>query len=316
VPGIVFELQGKMDFSIKTAIKKLGGDSVIFDFPMSKYTTIRAGGNAEVLFRARNLEGLREVVLFLVQEQVPYLTIGKGSNILVLDGGLDGVVIILGGSLAFVDDDKIVDSGLFTGSAMALPKLVAYCAKNGLAGMEFLAGIPGTLGGAIAMNAGSMGKEIKDVVSEVSFLNRKGEIDRKDVSELKFQYRELAFKAGDIILSARLNLEADQASLIKHRIFKNIKNRNAKFPFNMPSAGSIFKNPDGDYAGRLIELSGLKGKGIGGAVISNEHGNIIVTKGKASASDIVELMNLAKNRVKELFNITLTPEIKIVGKPH
>ncbi|MBN1225999.1 MAG: UDP-N-acetylmuramate dehydrogenase [Deltaproteobacteria bacterium] len=303
-----------MDYSIKNAIKKLGGDSVIFDFPMSKYTTIRAGGKAEVLFRAGNLEGLREVLLFLVQEQVSYLTIGKGSNILILDGGLDGVVIMLGGSLAFVDD-KIVDSGLFVGSAMALPKLVAYCAKNCLAGIEFLAGIPGTLGGAIAMNAGSMGKEIKDVVLEVYFLNKKGEIERKDISELKFQYRELAFNTGDIILSARLNLVADQPSLIKDRIFKNIKDRNAKFPFNMPSAGSIFKNPDGDYAGRLIELSGLKGKGIGGAAISNEHGNFIVTKGKASASDVVELMNLAKNRVKELFNITLTPEIKIVGKP-
>lgn len=303
-----------MDLRIKNAIKRLGGESVIFDFPMSKYTTIRAGGQVEVLFRAMNLEQLREMALFLIKEEVPYLTIGKGSNLLVLDGGLDGVVIVLGGSLGFIDN-RLDDSDLSAGAAIALPKLVAYCAKNGHAGVEFLAGIPGTLGGAIAMNAGSMGKEIHDLIVEVSFLSGKGEIEKRDITELEFGYRKLSLPAGDIILSARLHVKEDKPSLIRERIFENIKNRRRKFPYEVPSAGSIFKNPDGDYAGRLIESSGLKGKGIGGALISNKHGNFIVTKGEASASDIVELMNLAKNRVKELFNITLTPEIKIVGKP-
>jgi len=312
-----------MDIRIKKAIKKIGGEAIHFDVPMSQYTTIRAGGNAEAVYRAVNLEGLRKMVSFLVDEQVPYLTIGKGSNLLVLDGGLDGVVILLGGSFAFIvedpiygDDTAMVGPGLLAGAGISLSRLVAHCAKKGLTGVEFLAGIPGTVGGAIAMNAGSMGAEIKDVVCEVSVLNREVTTERKDISRLKFQYRGLALNSGDIILNAGLNLRGDRPSSIKDRVFYNIKQRKKRFPFKMPSAGSIFKNPDGDYAGRLIDLAGLKGKSIGGAIISTDHANIIVTKGKTSASDIVELMNLAAGKVKELFNITLLPEIKTVGKPH
>lgn len=303
-----------MDIRIKNAIKKIGGEAIHFDVPMSQYTTIRAGGNAEAVYRAVNLEGLRKMVSFLVDEQVPYLTVGKGSNLLVLDGGLDGVVILLGGSFAFIDDTTMVGPGLLAGAGISLPRLVAHCAKKGLTGVEFLAGIPGTVGGAISMNAGSMGGEIKDVVYEVSVLNRKGTTERKDISRLKFQYRGLALNMGDIIINAGLNLSSDRPSSIKERVFYNIKQRKKRFPFEMPSAGSIFKNPDDDYAGRLIDLAGLKGKSIGGAIISTDHANIIVTKGKASASDIVELMNLATDKVKDLFNITLLPEIKIVGK--
>ena len=312
-----------MDIRIKNAIKEIGGETIHFDVPMSQYTTIRTGGNAEAVYKAVNLEDLKKMVSFLADEQVPYLPAGKGSNLLVLDGGMEGVVILLGGSFAFIvedpvngDDTKMIGSGLLVGAAISLPRLVAYCAKKGLAGVEFLAGIPGTVGGAIAMNAGSMGSEIKDVVCEVSVLNRKVTIERKDISRLTFQYRGLALNTGDILLNARLNLRNDRPSSVKDRVFYNIKQRKKRFPFEMPSAGSVFKNPDGDYAGRLIDLAGLKGKSIGGATISTDHANIIVTKGKASSSDVVELMNLAADKVKELFNITLLPEIKIVGKPH
>ena len=305
-----------MDIRIKNAIKEIGGETIHFDVPMSQYTTIRTGGNAEAVYKAVNLEDLKKMVSFLADEQVPYLPAGKGSNLLVLDGGMDGVVILLGGLFAVIDDTTMIGSGLLVGAAISLPRLVAHCAKKGLAGVEFLAGIPGTVGGAIAMNAGSMGSEIKDVVCEVSVLNRKVTIERKDISRLTFQYRGLALNTGDILLNARLNLRNDRPSSVKDRVFYNIKQRKKRFPFEMPSAGSVFKNPDGDYAGRLIDLAGLKGKSIGGATISTDHANIIVTKGKASSSDVVELMNLAADKVKELFNITLLPEIKIVGKPH
>ena len=312
-----------MDIRIKNAIKKIGGETIHFDVPMSQYTTIRAGGNAEAVYKAMNLEDLRKMVSFLVDEKIPYLPVGKGSNLLVLDGGMDGVVILLGGSFAFIvedpvngDDTKRVEPGLLAGAAISLPRLIAYCTKKGLAGAEFLAGIPGTVGGAIAMNAGSMSGEIKDVVCEVSVLNRKLTIERGDISRLKFQYRGLDLNTGDIILNARLNLRSDKPSSVKERVFYNIKQRKKRFPFEIPSAGSVFKNPDGDYAGRLIDLAGLKGKSIGGATISTDHANIIVTKDKVSASDIVELINLTADKVKELFNITLLPEIKIVGKPH
>ena len=312
-----------MDIRIKNAIKKIGGETIHFDIPMSQYTTIRAGGNAEAVYKAMNLEDLRKMVSFLVDEKVPYLPVGKGSNLLVLDGGMDGVVILLGGSFASIaedpvygDDAKIVGPGLLVGAAISLPRLIAYCTKKGLAGAEFLAGIPGTVGGAIVMNAGSMSGEIKDVVCEVSVLNRKVTIERRDISRLTFQYRGLALNTGDILLNAKLNLRSDTPSSVKDRVFYNIKQRKKRFPFEMPSAGSVFKNPDGDYAGRLIDLAGLKGKSIGGAAISTDHANIIVTKDKVSASDIVELINFAADKVKELFNITLLPEIKIVGKPH
>ncbi len=305
-----------MDIRIKSAVKKIGGDAVHFDVPMSQYTTIRAGGNAEAVYKAMSLEDLRKMVSFLVDEQVPYLIVGKGSNLLVLDGGLDGVVIILGGSFAFIDDTAMVGPGLLAGAAVSLPRLIAHCAKKGLAGVEFLAGIPGTVGGAIAMNAGSMGGEIKDVICEVSILNRKVVTERKDISRLKFQYRGLALSAGDIILNAGLNLISDRPSSIKDRVFYNIKQRKKRFPLETASAGSIFKNPEGDHAGRLIDLAGLKGKTIGGATISTDHANIIITKGNASALDIVELMDLAADKVKALFNVTLLPEIKIVGKRH
>ncbi len=303
-----------MDADTKKRMKEIGGEAILFDVSLSQYTTFRVGGNAEAMYRAGNLKELKGMMAFLMDEGIPYLILGAGSNLLVRDGGLEGVAIILDGSFASIEDINMAEPSILAGAGLLLNKVVNFCTEKGLAGVEFLAGIPGTLGGGVAMNAGSWGKEIKDVIREVAILTRRAMVERKDSLNLKFKYRGLELNTGEIILNARLNLKFDKPASIKKKVISNIERRIQRFPFDMPSAGSIFKNPEGNYAGRLIDAVGLKGRSIGGAMISPKHANFIVNKGKASASDILALMDLAIVKVIEMFNIQLIPEIKIVGK--
>lgn len=303
-----------MDDHIKQRIREIGGEAILFDVPAREYTTFRTGGNVEAMYRAGNLQGLKHMVAFLADEGIPYLVMGSGSNLLVRDGGFDGVAIILDGSLASVEDCTVAEPSILVGAGLKVHRLVEYCAEKGLAGLEFMAGIPGTLGGAVAMNAGSWGKEIGEVISEVAVLTAGGIVETRDRLSLAFTYRELDLPPGDIILNAKLGLRFDKPAVIKKRIASYLKQRKERFPLDMPSAGSIFKNPEGGYAGRLIDAAGLKEKAIGGAMISPKHANFIVNTGKSSASDIVALMDLATVKVKEVFNIQLIPEIKVVGK--
>ncbi len=303
-----------MDAHIKKRMKEIGGKAVLFDVPMSQYTTLRIGGNVEALYKARDLNALREMKAFLMDEGIPYLVTGRGSNLLVRDGGLKGVAIILEGSFAVVNNTPMAEPYIVAGAGMPLYKLIDFCIENGLSGAEFLAGIPGTVGGGVAMNAGSWGQEIKGVINEVTILTGRGIVEKRDSGRLKFTYRGLELNAGEIILNAMLSLKFDRPALIRKKVVSNMKRRKERFPFDMPSAGSIFKNPRGDYAGRLIEAVGLKGKTIGGAMISAKHANVIVNKDKASSSDILSLMDLAAGKVREMFNIQLSPEIKVVGE--
>ncbi len=303
-----------MDDHIKQRIREIGGEAILFDVPAREYTTFRTGGNVEAMYRAGNLQGLKHMVAFLADEGIPYLVMGSGSNLLVRDGGFDGVAIILNGSLASVEDCTVEEPSILAGAGLRLHRLVEYCTEKGLAGVEFMAGIPGTLGGAVAMNAGSWGKEIGEVISEVTVLTAGGIVETRDRLSLAFTYRELDLPPGTIILNAKLGLRFDKPAVIRKRIASYLKQRKERFPLDMPSAGSIFKNPEGGYAGRLIDAAGLKEKAIGGAMISPKHANFIVNTGKSSASDIVGLMDLATVKVKEVFNIQLIPEIKVVGK--
>jgi len=308
-----------MDAHIKKRMKEIGGKAVLFDVPMSQYVTLRVGGNVEALYKARDLNALREMKAFLMDEGIPYLVTGRGSNLrgsnlLVRDEGLKGVAIILEGSFAVVNNTSMAEPYIVAGAGMPLYKLVDLCIENGLSGAEFLAGIPGTVGGGVAMNAGSWGQEMKGVINEVTILTGRGIVEKRDSERLKFSYRELELNAGEIILNAMLSLKFDEPALIRKKVVSNMKRRKERFPFDMPSAGSIFKNPKGDYAGRLIEAVGLKGKTIGGAMISAKHANVIVNKDKASSSDILSLMDLAVSKVREMFNIQLSPEIKVVGE--
>ena len=303
-----------MDDHIKQRMREIGGEAILFDVPASEYTTFRTGGNVEAMYRAGNLQGLKHMVAFLADEGIPYLVMGSGSNLLVRDGGFDGVAIILDGSLASVEGSTVAEPSILAGAGLRVQKLVEYCAEKGLAGVEFMAGIPGTLGGAVAMNAGSWGKEIGEVISEVTVLTAGGIVETRDRLSLSFTYRELDLPPGAIILNAKLGLRFDKPALIRKRVASYLKQRKERFPLDMPSAGSVFKNPEGGYAGRLIDAAGLKEKAIGGAMISPKHANFIVNTGKSSASDIVALMDLATFKVKEVFNIQLIPEIKVVGK--
>lgn len=303
-----------MDANTKKRMKEIGGEAILFDVPMSQYTTLRVGGNVEALYKARNLGVLKKMMTFLMDEGIPYLVTGRGSNLLVRDEGLKGIAIILDESFAVIESTSLEEPYIVVGAGMPLYKLVDFCTKEGLAGVEFLAGIPGTVGGGVAMNAGSWGQEMKGVINEVTILKDRGIVEKRDSLRLNFTYRGLDLNTGQIILNARLNLEFDNPALIRKKVVSNIQRRKERFPVDMPSAGSIFKNPKGDYAGRLIDAVGLKGKTIGGAMISSKHANFIVNKGNASSSDILALMDLAVVKVRDMFNIQLLPEIKVVGE--
>ena len=304
-----------MDDKARERIRNIGGEAVSFDMPMSQYTTLGVGGNAEAVFKAKNIEGLREMVDYLTGEGIPFLVVGRGSNLLVGDEGLKGVVILLNEGLASIESNTAEEPWVKAGAGVALNTLVNFCTERGLAGLEFLAGIPGTLGGAVAMNAGAWGKEIKDVITEITILTGEGTVASKDRGDLAFRYRELDLPQGSIILDGSLSLGLDRPASVKKRVISYRDDRKRRHPTDMQSAGSVFKNPEGDYAGRLIEAAGLKGRRVGGAMISPKHANFIVNTGGASASNITALMDLAVDTVKEMFDVELIPEIRRVGRP-
>ncbi len=283
--------------------------------PMSRYTTLGVGGNAEAVFRAESIEGLREMVGYLKGEGIPYLVVGRGSNLLVCDEGFKGVVIALNGGLASIETPTAGEPYVEAGAGVALNTLVNFCTQRGLAGLEFLSGIPGTLGGGVAMNVGAWGREIKDVIKEITILTGEGTVEGRGRGDLRFQYRGLDLPEGSIILNGSLSLSLDRPASIKKRVIRCLDDRKKRQPADKKSAGSVFKNPEGDYAGRLIEAAGLKGRRVGGAMISPKHANFIVNTGGASAADIMALMDLAMETVREMFDVGLIPEIRRVGKP-
>lgn len=302
-----------MDEGQRKELAKIAGGAVLFDCPMSQYTTFRAGGNVEALYLTQELHGLRRMVSYLREENIPYLVVGKGSNLLVRDGGLKGVVVILKGGLATVEKNGKNDQIVLAGGGLGIGELVSYCTRMGLGGLEFLAGIPGTVGGAVAMNAGAFGKDMGSMVKEIQILTDEGALVVKDRSQLKFSYRELAIPKGAVILGVRFELDREDPENISQRVEDYVTRRKAKQPLEFPSGGSVFKNPPNDYAGRLIEEAGLKGRRIGGAMISPKHANFIVNTSNARADDILALIDLVREKVKEESGIELEPEIKVVG---
>ena len=243
------------------------------------------------------------------------MVVGRGSNILVKDNGLEGLVILLGGSLARVEEKETDDISVLAGAGLHLVELLSYCRSSGLGGLEFLSGIPGTVGGAVVMNAGAFGEEIASRVKEIHVVNTRGDLIVKDrSSELEFSYRKLNMEKGSVIVRVLFRLTSEAEGTVAKRISDYLKRKKESQPLEYPSAGSVFKNPPDDYAGRLIEKAGLKGKKIGGAMISEKHANFIVNTGGAKAKDILDLMYLAQETVKKETGIQLEPEIRVVGK--
>lgn len=274
----------------------------------SEHTTFRIGGPAKFFIEARDIDELKLILSKVKKYNMPLLVIGRGSNILVSDKGVKAVVLQLN-SPAF-KKVRFNKNHLEAGSAITLSQILKETEERGLSGLEFLAGIPGTVGGALIMNAGIPGRNIGDLVREVKVMDYNGNIKNLKIKDIKFGYR-ISSLSKYIILKARFKLMKKNRQEIRNKISEYIAYRKLTQDLSRPSAGCIFKNPKGKSAGRLIDLCGLKGRSIGGASISKKHANFILNKGNARAEDVLKLMSLIKKRVKQKFDIALNPEIKI-----
>ncbi len=288
-----------------------GRNAVLRDEPMSRHTTFRTGGPAEVL-TVPDMERLPEVVAFCRERQIPFLVIGNGSNLLCGDSGVEGVVIEIGKQMSEIR----IDGTLVTAQAGALLSgIAARAASEGLTGFEFAAGIPGSIGGAVVMNAGAYGGEMKDVLKEVSVLTPEGEVKGISAADLELSYRHsIVPEKGYIVLSAVLSLEKGDKQQIYARMEELKKKRVEKQPLEYPSAGSTFKRPEGYYAGKLIEDVGLKGFRVGGAQVSEKHSGFVINRDHATAEEIRSLMEQVQRKVLEQFGVYLEPEVKFIGK--
>lgn len=286
--------------------------NVKFDEPMSAHTTFKIGGPADVFVDAENADEIKSIMRYCGENSVPLLITGNGSNMLVGDRGIRGVVVSVGKKMSKIE----VDGERITAEAGALMSSVAAAAlKAELSGFETLSGIPGTVGGGIYMNAGAYGGEIKDVLETVTYIDRDGSVKTAKAEELDLSYRHSMFEEGGyVILSCVLKLKPGNADEIKAAMRDYSKRRSDKQPISMPSAGSTFKRPEGYFAGKLIQDSGLMGKSVGGAQVSEKHAGFVVNTGGATAADVLELIRLVQDTVEEKFGVRLEPEVRLIGE--
>lgn len=282
---------------------------VLYDEPLADHTSWRVGGPADVFFKPKDSEDL-SAFLRALAPATPILWIGLGSNLLVRDGGIRGVVIATLG--AFGELKHLETNEVWAGSGVTCAKLAKQCVKWGLGAGEFFAGIPGTVGGALAMNAGAFGGETWNHVLEVETIDRQGEIRRRNASEYRATYRHIEGPRGEWFLGARLRFES-RASATDAEIKVLLARRKATQPIGELSCGSVFTNPPGDHAARLIEAAGLKGFKIGGARVSEKHANFIINDGAATAKDLESTIEHVRATVAEVHGVTLNPEVRIVG---
>ena len=279
--------------------------------PMKKHTSWRTGGHAERYFKPADVDDLCSF-LEQIPEDEPLFWFGLGSNLLIRDGGLQGTVIALSGVL---NDLHVYDDvSMHVGAGVACAKVARMSVKAGLSGGEFLAGIPGTMGGALAMNAGAFGGETWNIVSSVETVNRQGQRIKRDATEFETAYRHVNLPEDECFVSAELLLAGDGDTNGQARIQALLNKRTERQPTGKASCGSVFRNPENDYAARLIEVSGLKGQSIGNAEVSDKHANFIINSGSASAEDIESLILLIQEKVKLDHGIELIPEVRIVGE--
>lgn len=289
--------------------KIISKSSILLNEPMKQHTTFKIGGPAEIFINVGSFEELKNVVNFCNREEIDFFVLGKGSNLLVSDEGIKGVIIHLTENLAKAE----VNKKLFAGAGISLSELSYFAAENGLSGLEFASGIPGTLGGAIFMNAGAYGGEIKDVIEGVYVLVNGG-LQYFTNSEMKFSYRHsrISELKKAIVVAAKLNLSAGS----KEEIFATMKDLNQrrrdKQPLEFPSAGSTFKRPERGYASKLIEEAGLKGMAVGDAAVSVRHGGFIINKGNATANDVKKLIKIVQDKVEKSTGIKLYPEVRFL----
>lgn len=274
--------------------------------PLSEVSTFAIGGNARLFAAISTVEGMQVALSYASEHQIPVFILGKGSNCLFDDRGFDGLVIQ--NKISYLSiEDKIVD----VGAGYSFSMLGLKTAKSGLAGLEFASGIPATVGGAVFMNAGANGGETADHLIEVSFVDEKGDLHILPKEKLSFSYRHSSFqeRKGAIVSAKFLLTPSEEA---RQKQFTIIEYRKRTQPYNDPSAGCVFRNPEGGSAGALIEKSGLKGFSVGGAEVSTLHANFIVNKGGATASDVLALVEEVKKRVKEVAGVSLEMEVRCI----
>lgn len=296
----------------KFAVAKLRGE-LLCDVPMRRHTSWRAGGQADRAYRPADLADLQTFLAMLSPDE-PIYTVGLGSNLLVRDGGLRGTVLLMHGALTGLR--VTAPEEIYAEAGVAGAKLARFAAQNDFCGAEFFAGIPGTLGGMLAMNAGCYGGETWNRVLRVQTINRRGELRWRSPADYEIGYRhvQLLQPTEEWFVAAALHFAAGDASAARQAIKVLLDKRMASQPLQMPNAGSVFRNPPGDFAARLIEQCGLKGKRIGGAQVSEKHANFIVNAGAASAADIEMMIHEVQQIVAETTGVVLHPEVRIIGE--
>ncbi|MCH7927336.1 MAG: UDP-N-acetylmuramate dehydrogenase [Candidatus Dadabacteria bacterium] len=293
---------------IKSGLDKLRIEYVS-DFPMSRFTWLRVGGNANYAIYPSSIQQLTDLISFLSKMGYPWIVLGEGSNTIILDEGIEKAVIITKKMKAI----EIKDSGEIVAEAGAnMGTIMNRSVRKGFAGFEFAAGIPGTIGGGVFMNAGANDSEVKDVIKKVWLLvdGKEEVVSRR---ELNFEYRKSNLAEGAVVMKVLIKLDRGDRKLSEKKVKDYLDKRNKTQPIKMSNAGSIFKNPDSIAAGKLIEELGLKGYEIGGAQISELHGNFIVNRGSAKASEVLKLIDVAKENAYKLRGIILEPEVRILG---
>lgn len=300
-----------MDRGKKEALERQIRGRVLYGEPLGKHTSFGIGGPADIMVFPEGVEDVQAALAFCRRAEVPYLVLGGGSNLLVRDGGFRGMVLHLDAAFQHLAAEG---TRVRAGAGVRLSRLVAFCSKQALTGVECLAGIPGTVGGGVRGNAGAAGGSIADHLAAVELLMPGGTQQAFSRDLMEFSYRRSSLPEGCVILEATFDLEQGDPVQIRRRVSENLLERNRRQPVEWRSAGSIFKNPAGDYAGRLVEKVNLKGVRLGDACISSKHGNFIINLGKATALDVLGLIDLMRQRVREEMSVELDLEVQVVGE--
>jgi UDP-N-acetylmuramate dehydrogenase len=289
----------------------LGSEQILLNEPMNRHTTFKVGGPADIFVKPENVSQLKDILTVAKEFEIPVYIIGNGSNLLVGDLGYRGLIVQIYKNM----NEIHVEGNQIHAQAGALLSTIAKTAlENSLGGFEFASGIPGTLGGAVAMNAGAYGGEIKQVLKQATVLTREGDVKTLTVEELLLGYRKsIVIDQDYIVLEAVLEFVPDSKESIKDKMNEFAQARKSKQPLEYPSAGSTFKRPEGYFAGKLIDDTGLRGFSHGGAQVSEKHCGFVINKGNATAQDIVTLMQQVNEKVKEKFHVSLEPEVKMIG---
>ncbi len=296
-------------------LEKISGLRVKISEPLARYTSIKIGGPADYFIEVENHAALAALLAILDREDRHFSLLGNGSNVLISDLGVRGVVIRLVGEFKRVEwREQGGDAYVQVGAGKPVTQLVRDASRRGYSGLEFAEGIPGTVGGALVMNAGAYGSEFEKIVDCVDALTRAGDRIQFVRDELTFTYRDSHLPPGTVVTAVRLRLKRHEPVDLSEKIRQLVTKRKASQPSGQPNSGSMFRNPPGDFAGRLIEAAGLKGTTVGNAQISTRHGNFIVNLGGAKAEDVRRLMELAQARVREKFAVDLVAEVKLIGE--